>query len=240
MAEQEVIKHTKKIFKIVRNKNFTFWHKLRDFVIEVFIIVIAITLSIWFNNRSEHRNEQGQVKVFLTGLNSDLMADITDAKNSLDTYKKYNLLYTYLSNLDKSIKPNQDSLKLALTYLYSYSSFREHKSRFTGFLSAGKILTIENDTLTQDILDYYQEIVPALHTSEEDWIVEHTALVNFIIDNCKDFKNDLALWQTLTEPKAKYLSAHLIPWPQLIERYNLVITKAEKITTTINKTYLIK
>jgi hypothetical protein len=237
MAEQEVIKHTRKMFKIMGNKNFTFWHKLKEFLTEVIIIVIAITLSIWLHNMSEHRHEQSQVKEFLTGLKDDLIADIADARNSLDTYQKYKLLYSYLSNLDRNKKPNQDSLKLALTYLDSYNFFRVHKSRFTGFLSAGKILTIENDTLTQDILDYYQEIVPALQTSEDDWIAEHTALVNFVTDNCKDFKNDLAQWQTMTEPKAKHLSTHLIPWPQLIDRYNQVIKKAEKITNIISKIY---
>lgn len=219
------------------NKNFTFWQKLKEFVTEIIIIVIAITLSIWFHNRSEHRHEQTQVKEFLTGLKEDLMADIDDAKSSLDTYQKYKLLYSYLGNLDRNKKPNQDSLKLALSYLESYNLFRVHKSRFTGFLSAGKILTIENSTLTQDILDYYQEIVPALETSEEDWIGQHKALVNFVTDNCKDFKNDLDLWQTLTEPKAKYLSTHLIPWPQIIDRYTQVIKKAEKMANTINRTY---
>lgn len=219
------------------NKNFTLWHKLREFITEVIIIVIAISLSVWFHNRSEHNHEQSQVKEFLAGLKEDLMADIDHARRSQETYQKYKLLYSYLGNLDRKVKPDQDSLNLALPYLESYNLFRVHKSRFTGFLSAGKILTIENDTLTQDILDYYQEIVPALQTSEEDWIAQHTALVNFVTDNCKDFYNNPALWQTLTEPKAKYLSKHLIPWPQLIDRYNQVINKAEKIVNLISKNY---
>ena len=175
--------------------------------------------------------------MFLTGIKEDLTADIADAKKSLANYKKYTLLYSYLSNLDKNKEPNPDSLKLALTYLDSYNTFYVHKSRFTGFLSAGKILTIENDSLTQDILDYYQEIVPSLLVSESDWIKEHSQLINFITDNSQDYTNDLAQWKTLTEPKAKYLTKRLIPWAQLFERYDIVIKKAENIKNQISKIY---
>ena len=58
MAEQEIIKHTKKIFKAIGKENVTIWHKLKEFAIEIIIIVIAISLSIWFHNYSEHRKEQ--------------------------------------------------------------------------------------------------------------------------------------------------------------------------------------
>lgn len=237
MAEQEIIKHTKKIFKLFGKENLSVWNKLKEFVIEIFIIVIAISLSIWFHNNSEHRKEQKLVKVFLTGIKEDLIADIVDAKKSLDNYQKYKLLYSYLSNLDKNREPNHDSLRLALTYLDSYNTFYVHKSRFTGFLSAGKILTIENDSLTQDILDYYQEIVQSLLVSESDWITVHNKLINFVTDNTRDYNSELAQWQILTEPKAKYLSRRLIPWDQLIDRYNIVINKAENIKNQINKMY---
>ena len=58
MAEQEVIKHTKKIFKVWSNKEHILRHKLKEFLVEVFIIVFAVTISIWFHNRSEHAHQQ--------------------------------------------------------------------------------------------------------------------------------------------------------------------------------------
>ena len=48
MAEQEVIKHTKKAYSIWGSKNSPF-HKIKEFVVEIFIIVFAITISIWFH-----------------------------------------------------------------------------------------------------------------------------------------------------------------------------------------------
>src|ERR1700727_1221643 len=100
MAEQEVIKHTKKIVTALGDKHSPFWHKLKDFVLEIFIIVFAVSISIWFHNWSEHRNEQKVTRTFLLGLRDDIQADISETKDILKTYKEFGLLYTFLSNLD--------------------------------------------------------------------------------------------------------------------------------------------
>src|SRR4051812_19152197 len=47
MAELEVVKHTKKVYKIWNSKEHSFWHKAKEFLIEIFIIVFAVSLSIW-------------------------------------------------------------------------------------------------------------------------------------------------------------------------------------------------
>ena len=78
MAEQEVIKHTEKVISIVKDPSHSIWHKIKEFITEILIIVFAISLSIWFHNWSEHRNEQAQVKTFLLGLKNDISSDIHD------------------------------------------------------------------------------------------------------------------------------------------------------------------
>lgn len=237
MSEQEVIKHTHKVFKLWINRKISFWKKIKEIFIEIFIIVFAITLSVWFHNWNEHRSEQEQVKIFLLGLKEDLKTDINVTREILKTYDQYKLLYSYLSKLDKKIKPNTDSLKLAFQYVNSTTYLRPHKSRFTGFLSSGKIMTIKNDNLTQNILNYYEETIPALQSSEQFWLDQHELFNNYLIDNCTDLENDLAKWELLTNSKAKYLSRTLIPWPQLIDRYNSVIDDANKIIVQIDKLY---
>jgi|WetSurMetagenome_2_1015567.scaffolds.fasta_scaffold301174_1 hypothetical protein len=238
MAEQEVIKHTKKIFKILGDKNSSFGQKLKDFVLEVIIIVFAVSLSIWFHNWSEHKTEQKTTRTFLLGLKGDIQADIIETEDILKTYNDYKLLYTYLNSLDRNKKPNIDSLKKALTYINSNTFLRAHKSRFNGFLSAGKIMSIENDSLTQNILNYYQEVLPALQTSEEIWLSQNRLLITYLTDNAKDFENDMDKFQVLITPKGKYLTKSLIPWQQLLDRYNMISFEGNKIILIINKLYL--
>jgi len=40
MAEQEVIKHTKKIVETVKSNKHSFWDKVKEFITEIFIIVL--------------------------------------------------------------------------------------------------------------------------------------------------------------------------------------------------------
>jgi hypothetical protein len=237
MAEQEVIKHTKKIVTALGDKHSPFWHKLKDFVLEIFIIVFAVSISIWFHNWSEHRNEQKVTRTFLLGLRDDIQADISETKDILKTYKEFGLLYTFLSNLDPTKTPNRDSLKLALSYITSNTFLRAHKSRFDGFLSAGKIMTIEDDSLTQNILKYYEEVLPALKSSEDRWIGQNNLLNAYLVDNAKDLQSDMSKFQVLVTPKGKYLTNSLIPWTQLLERYQAVITEGNKIISAINGMY---
>jgi hypothetical protein len=237
MAEQEVIKHTKKIIDISTEKDTGFWNKLKDFLLEIFIIVFAVSLSISFHNWSEHRNEQNQVKTFLLGLRQDIREDLADVKGDLAEYDEYRRLYTWLGRLDKNHPPDTDSLKNAINEISTTTGFTEHNSRFNGFLSAGKIMNIESDSLTQNILNYYQVIIPDLRTSEDGWISQHGLLSRFILDNIETFENEKTTLDVLTTTKAKYLTRQLIPWLQLIERYQAIIDRGNAIIAAIDNTY---
>jgi hypothetical protein len=237
MADQEVIKHTKKIVSLWGDKHSPFWHKLKDFVVEILIIVFAVSISIWLHNWSEHSNEQKVTRTFLLGLRDDIKADIAETKEILETYKEYGSLYTWLSNLDPSKVPDKDSLRQALVTIRSNTFLRAHKSRFEGFLSAGKIMTIENDSLTQNILEYYEEILPEIGSSEGGWVTENDLLNTYLIDNTKDLGSDMSKFQVLTTPKGKYLAKTLIPWPQLLERHESLIIEGNKIISTISTMY---
>lgn len=75
MADQEIAKHTKKIWAVVRSPH-GFWHKVREMLLEIAIIVFAVSMSIWLHSVGEHRHEQAQVKSFLLGLKRDIQSDL--------------------------------------------------------------------------------------------------------------------------------------------------------------------
>jgi hypothetical protein len=49
--QDEVTKHTRKIFKTIKNPSHTFSEKLKEIVVEILIIVFAVTLSIWLHKK---------------------------------------------------------------------------------------------------------------------------------------------------------------------------------------------
>src|SRR6201985_2759208 len=139
MAEDEIAKHSRKIYKTWFNKELTIWHKLSEFLIEITIIVFAVTISIWFHNMSEHKHQQEEVKQFLTGLKADLTQDIREMKNDKESYQKQSIIFTYLSRLKKNQAPDRDTLNTYSNWLTNTTGLNPNDGRFQGFKSSGKI-----------------------------------------------------------------------------------------------------
>jgi hypothetical protein len=62
--------------------------------VEVIIFVFAVSVSLWFHNRSEHVSQQGDVKQFKTRLQSD----ISEMANDKSSYKNRAILAGRLIN----------------------------------------------------------------------------------------------------------------------------------------------
>src|ERR1700743_1308461 len=78
MAEDEIIKHTKKAYKAFRDPEKDWMHKAKEILLEVLIIVFAVSVSIWLHNWSEDVKDQKEEKEFLKGLKGDIAADLKE------------------------------------------------------------------------------------------------------------------------------------------------------------------
>lgn len=237
MAIQEVVKHGNRIYRILSGDKHTFLDKLKNFFIEIVIIVFAVSLSIWFHGRSEYKHEQRQVKKFLLGLKQDIQDDIKEAVALKMSFQNYDTVYTYLSSLKKEKIPDKDSLAQYLSYIGGNVYLRPNTSRFNSFLSAGKILNIENDSLAIRILELYEVVIPRIKSSENSWIEKNKKLQDYLIDHVDDVENNLSKWKVLTTPKAKYLCKSLIPWEQIYERYDDLIKSGKLLVNQIDEMY---
>ena len=74
--EHELVKHSRKIFSISKEPNQSFIKKAKEIVIEIFIIVFAVTFSIWLHGVTEHKKEQKEVRTFLANTRTDLIKDL--------------------------------------------------------------------------------------------------------------------------------------------------------------------
>ena len=112
--QDEITKHTKKIYSTVKNSEHSLGEKLKEIIIEVSIIVFAVSLSIWLHSWSEHRHQQSEVKSFLTNLKNDLKKDIERFDSDKSGYQNVTKSYEFIIN----ITPSQlDSLKKNKTNL---------------------------------------------------------------------------------------------------------------------------
>ncbi|ARS42648.1 hypothetical protein CA265_24485 [Sphingobacteriaceae bacterium GW460-11-11-14-LB5] len=157
MADQEVIKHVKKTHKILTSKEHSLWHKVGEFILEIIIIVFALSLSIWLHEWSEHRHQQKEVREF--------MSDLTIEINKMLGEKQLEI--SELSTIDQKIKniTNTDQITKVITGKYVFYNIN---SSFEGFKASGKIAFIEDSHLRNEILRYYQDLLPAVNAAKEN------------------------------------------------------------------------
>ena len=234
--QDEVLKHSKKIYNTIKKPTHTFSEKIKEIAIEIFIIVFAVTLSIWLHSWSEHRHQQMEVKEFLNGLKLDLKETAENAEKASYEYLIVKKRFVFLSSLTKSKKPNQDSLNYYFAEIIYSPNINSNSSKYEGFKSSGKIGLIENKELAQNILIFYNQDLPDYYKSTNGWNMLNTGLNGFIMDNLVENENgtDNRL-EVLTMPKAHNLCKRLIPWQQLFDCHEILIQKAEAIIKEIDK-----
>ena len=240
MAEQEVIKHTKKVFKIWNSEEHNFWQKLKEFLIEIFIIVFAISLSIWLHDKSEHNHQQKEVKEFLLGLREDLLNDINEIKDDEESYANQGKTFRYIAGIRLNQTLNEDSIRKYRVWLFNTTRLQENSGRFEGFKSSGKIGAIEDQTIQNDIMDLYQENIPSLLASTDAYLRSKADLNQFIQKNRKRITDSTTnLSGILIEDEAQNICSTLTYVHEIMERYDLCVDKMKKIVSGIENKYSI-
>src|SRR5471030_1938443 len=97
--QDEVTKHTKKIYKTVKDKEHTFAEKFKEVIVEIFIIVFAVTLSIWLHSWSEDRHEHKVAIAFLKGLKKDLYEDVKQLNANRELTSRLDSNFVFLGSL---------------------------------------------------------------------------------------------------------------------------------------------
>jgi hypothetical protein len=236
--EHEITGHSRKVYKIWKNPAISFWSKFREIGIEVLIIVFAVSLAAYLERKREHSSEQKEVKAFLSGLKTDLLRDIEEMKQDKKTYLRYQAACSYFAGIKPGEHVSKDSIDKYYGTLLNTTGLLVNDGRYQGFKSSGKINTIENGELQNDILDLYQEDIPALLASSNYYSAIKQILLNYLLENIKrnpDGSNNIAT--VLTTEKA-YNTISLLAYTQnILHTYDIVIDKSRKIIETIDHEY---
>lgn len=241
MAELEVKKHLKKIIGVIKLPNNGGWlKKLGAIAVEVAIIVFSLVLANALHNYSLRKHQEEECKIFLQGLKEDLKADISTLKENILFYKEADSSYRYLNNLPSISELNKGRLNYSLSGISTSCSFRPHSSRYEGFKSSGKLLQIEDQKLLYNILLLYQEKIQNLGLSENAWLSSHNRLMNYLMEETDIDINNIetaVAHKIFNQRKVKNYTSVLIPWDQLLERYQEVLTLEQTIIKQINQHY---
>lgn len=228
--QDEVTKHTKKIYKTVKDKEHSFAEKVKEIIVEICIIVFAVTLSIWLHSWSEQRHERHEAVEFLKGLKKDLNADINTIGENKKTILLLDSNYAFLQKIEVGKVQKDDSINHRLRFNLIVT--RPNIGRYEGFKSSGKIGTIENDALKQTILEYYQQTIPDINYGEN--YVNNNQ--NHIIDLRIDKPDNISLSNFIASTKMKtLLQLNKYNFEVNIYHYDNAIKQAKKIIAEIDE-----
>lgn len=236
MADQEVIKHTKEVYKIWNSNEHSIFHKIKDFILEIVIIVFAVNLSIWLHEISENNHQRKEAKEFLSGLKEDLLGDIKEMKIDRDSYLNQGNSFKYITSIKLNQTLQNDSLKKHRDFMYNTTRLQQNNGRFEGFKSSGKIGTIEDKKLQNNIMDLYQENIPSLLAATDFYISNKNKFFDFTIRNLKRSADSTTnLDKVLLFDEAQNISATLANTNEIMRRYSMCIEKMQNIVYQIER-----
>ncbi|MEO8821120.1 MAG: hypothetical protein ABI374_09780 [Ginsengibacter sp.] len=176
MAEEEKIKeHAKKAVLALSNKENSWKKKITGFLFEILIIIVAVSITLWFHNLNDQRHDREMEKNFLIGIRDDLKQDTA-------TLKYVNLFLqtplAYYDNVLKQINENKIDARYVDTnsvQLINDLYFNYNNGLFESFKSSGNLRVIKNQKLLSDITGLYTDALPFQQESDKH-ILDNRAL----------------------------------------------------------------
>jgi hypothetical protein len=235
MAEQEVIKHTKKVLGTMRSKKKSWKHKVREILLEIVIIVFAVSLSIYLHNWSEKRHDDHEELIFLEGLKTDLQKDIAEMEEDLISYQRVVGGTAYFTKIGAGQALNPDSLGEYKNIFFNTTHLSPNISRFEGLKASGKLSIIENKELLNNILDLYQEDIPFLNMLNDYFNDYKTQQLRPLLDQKLDYDSLHSWEEVLRSREIKNSLQHLNDVEEAIRTYTKTMAVIKSIIKLIDE-----
>lgn len=239
MADQEVIKHVKHAVDVARSKR-PWTHKVQEILLEIVIIVFAVSLSIWLHNWSESSKDREEERDFLVGLKQDLQADRADLQSGRADFVHIIAGTKYFVRVGSGTKTlNDDSAKFYMPILFSYETLFPRNSRFEALRGSGRLGIVRDKQLLVDITELYTVDFPHLDRVNEymnglrkDRILPFFASHASLNDSATNIKN----WpEMLKMPEMRVMVATLNSATNNIGAYEATIAQIDLILKKVDK-----
>jgi hypothetical protein len=137
---------------------------------EIVLVVIGILMALQINTWNEQRKDQKEQYFLLTKLQSDISSDmeqveikLSRAMNSIDNYK------ACLDILADETVASREEFMSRFGDILSINQFDQNTTTFDNLVTSGKIELIENESLLEMIVGYYNKEYKAWDTAMRDY-----------------------------------------------------------------------
>jgi hypothetical protein len=238
MAEDEIIKkHTKAAYKALKDPEMDWKHKLKEILLEIVIIVFAVSISIWFHNWSESLKDRSEEKEFLKGLKGDIQADLKEMNSDRASLRKGFWAVRYFEKVGAGQALNKDSLNKNLWIFFSQAQINPRIGRYEALKASGRFDIIANKKLQYNIIDLYQKSFPQIFRLNafmnsliadkvDPYISDYISFDNKGVDNVQ---------MMMKKPKMRFWLLQCEGFKNSIDAYSEGIDKGKEIIKQIDK-----
>ncbi len=152
-----MIKHSEAAVDVARDRTKTWKQKLQEILLEIGIIIFAVSVSIGLHNWADSRKDRREEREFLAGLKTDLLADMEEMKNDRAGYENNLHGIRYFEAVGRGAPFSKDSLAKFQQVIFGYIQINPRISRFEALKGSGRLDIIRNKELLIDITDLYQK-----------------------------------------------------------------------------------
>jgi hypothetical protein len=146
--------------------------------------------------------------------------------------------FTYITTRKLNEPLDPDTIRKYSGWIFNTTGLVPNSGRFEGFKSAGKMGTIENKELQNNIMDLYQENIPNLINSTNFYTTKKQGLFEYVALNRKRLTDSTTnLVSVLSTDPAYNMCTSLTFVQEIIVRYDTCINKMNMIIRDISKAY---
>lgn len=240
MAENEIVKHVEAAYKALQKPHTNWLHKLKEVLIEIGIIVFAVTLSIWFHNWSDSLHEHQEEKEFLIGMKQDIQADLENARGDSDFYATQLYRLNYFQRVAINQPLNADSMTTYQGVFFSNTNLEPHISRYEGLKGSGKLGIIENNDLRENIINLHEEAIKHAEILDGYYTDYINRLGNFVQEHATlspDYKSILNSRDILRNSQMRFLMVYGTSFlsRNVIKANDTCIVRCQRLIRQINQ-----
>lgn len=238
MSEHPLIKHGLKLSRAINSSTNGWWSKTRTIVIEILIIVFAVSATLYMERWRENQHNLHLEKEFLTDLKEDITIKMNELRKDSANFGNTIYMIGFLSGSGRGEMPFEiDSVKRYFYIItHSYYYLNPNDAIFESIKYSGKLNVIRNKQLRTSLLELYQQLLPALQTLMNQFYYPSLAKMDdFIIKNKVEKNKVDNLPQLLkNEPELSNLLENLLRGYEITRNgYNRVINLNRKLLLQI-------
>ncbi|WP_350284336.1 DUF6090 family protein [uncultured Croceitalea sp.] len=149
-----------KVFGLLRQKLLS-ENKFKSYTLyaigEILLVVVGILIALQIDNQSEYKKERKQEAALLTNLKNDIALDVKQIDaNTEETILRLGKLDSLVQLLQTPDNVDKKSFVQESFEFVFDNYFRSNSGVFDEAVSSGRMSYIENETLRQNIFDYYR------------------------------------------------------------------------------------